>query len=108
MNRLVYISFDELRVDHDACAAMLNGAASRSPRMYVSGLASDDRGVVVSMEESSGDTPVRVYNFALAESLEVEEFMAELSARYYAGFSMLGGFVMDGCRWVLYARESES
>jgi hypothetical protein len=52
MNRLVYISFDELRIDHDACAAMLNGAASRSPRMYVSGLASDDRGVVVSMEET--------------------------------------------------------
>ncbi len=100
MIRIFTISFDELSVDPDGCGEALNNACRRPEPMKVSGVAVDEDCLLVCLETSEAHD--LTYNFAPVDADNLEKLQAELSARYYASFSLISGFLLRESRWALF------
>jgi hypothetical protein len=102
MNKILTISYDELSIEPDDCAAAVNAACHRGGvSMRVSGVAVDRDALVICLEESPPHE--LVYVFVPLEAQNIEELRTELSARYYASFSLVSGFWLHETRWALLA-----
>lgn len=101
MNRLLTITFDELSIDPDGCAAAVNAACRHQAPMTVAGVAVEPDCLLVAFEPS--DASSRRYNFAPVAAASTDDYLAEIGSRYYAGFSLICGFQLRGARWALYA-----
>ncbi|MBN2640599.1 MAG: hypothetical protein JXR78_03005 [Victivallales bacterium] len=101
MNKILTISYDELSIEPDDCAAAVNAACHRGVSMRVSGVAVDRDALIICLEESPPHE--LVYVFVPLEAQNIEELRAELSARYYASFSLVSGFWLHETRWALLA-----
>jgi|GEM_PF-4458349 len=101
MNRVIKIYYDDLTEDRDNCSAMINTACSRRQPMRVTGLLAGEDFFLVNLEECPPSR--RKYNFAPMDGGTADELGAELSSRYFAGFTLEGGFLWRDVYWALFS-----
>jgi len=103
MNRVIKIYFNDLTADRDECSAMINTACTRHQPMRVTGVLCGDDFLLVNLEDAGPKW--RVYNFAPLDGTSAEELSTEITARYYAGFSLECGFMLRGQYWALLSSD---
>lgn len=104
-HRIVKVFHDELVLDRQACSEMINTACGRSCPLQVTGLLSGDDFLLLTLEESGPHR--RKYHFVPLEGDSAEELSAELTARFFAGFTMIGGFRLRDRHWALLSEEAK-
>jgi len=102
MNRIITISYNEFSIDPNNCGALVNAACHHQTPMLVSGVAVEPDHLIIALESTMA-TPME-YNFAPVEAESQDDYLAEISARYYAGFSLICGFQVRDKRWALYGK----
>lgn len=112
MIKIIEFNINEIILEEKACSDLIMRACLRSPvtPRYVTGLCSNRDKVFVILEQCSHNTPLPAYRFALLASSanDVTEIGSQISARYYAGFTTIGSFVVDNQLWALFAyRDNE-
>jgi hypothetical protein len=112
MIKIIEFNISEIILAEDACSRMVEKACARSlvtPR-YVSGLCSNGDKVFIMLEERPEKKALPQYRFALLSStLDEKEISSEISSRFYAGFTTIGSFIVDGKVWGLFAsRKTEN
>jgi hypothetical protein len=100
-NKILKININNLIVNTAGEAEMITKACQREIPMQVSGLCQIGENLLVIFEECDSIPDVN-YVFARFESENVDEITAEISARFYSGFSMLGGFDIKREKWALF------
>lgn len=103
MNRVIKIYYNDLTGDCDDCAELINSACCRQRPLRVAGLLSGEDFFLVTLEDC--DAPPRKYNFAALEGGSADELTAEITSRYFAGFTLEGGFLLRGVYWALLSSE---
>ncbi|MDD5698998.1 MAG: hypothetical protein PHH77_10325 [Victivallaceae bacterium] len=106
MIRIIELNIDEILIAEQACSDLIAQACLRTPaKPYrVAGLAANREKVFVILEPDSSGTPLPEYRFAFLSSLDGKAVSAEISARYYAGFTTVGSFPVDDKLWALLAK----
>lgn len=106
MNRVVTIHHDEIRFDPAGAAGIVDQVNLRSASMRATGVIPIGDEILVCMEEAA-DTPEVAKSlrhvFAAFADESVDGVSAEVQSRYYAGFSAVGAFRLDGRLWALFA-----
>lgn len=102
-NRTIRIYHNDLSQDAKACADMINTACSRRQSWRVTGLLSGDDFLLVTLEECASNR--LKYNFVPLESVSADDLGAEISSRYFAGFTLVGGFRLRDNYWALLSSE---
>jgi hypothetical protein len=112
MIKIIEFNISEILLAEEACSRMVEKACSRSPvtPRHVSGLCSNGEKVFILLEERPENLYLPEYRFALlSNTLDEKEISSEISSRFYAGFTTVGSFVVDGKLWGLFAsRKTEN
>lgn len=104
MNRIIKVAVDDIILDPAAQSEMLTiAAADRNPKMRVTGLCEINDTVLVVLEECDDDVALD-YVFAPFKSLNEDEVVTEISQRYFASFTLLGGFDVKKNKWALFSK----
>lgn len=105
MNRIVKINLADILVDAKRVSEIINEACRHRQPAKVVGCCRTAKNLLVFLEpvETVGE---EIYHVAPFPSRNESEVVAEVSSRYFAGFSTIGGFdVDDDGKWGLFAEN---
>lgn len=102
--RIVKINVNDLLFDSRQASSVVNDACLRSPKSKVTGAFQKGDNAILLLESLEGDDLERewVYVFAPFPDPSEKAMLAEISSRYYYGFSALSCFEFDGQVWALF------
>ena len=105
MNKILQISIDDIIVDPAGQSEMITTSCSRpTSAMRVTGLCQVGDKLLLALEhDETGET----LNYVVApfNAENIDEIVAEISTRYYSGFSLIGGFEVKTENWALFAQK---
>ena len=103
--KIIELNINEILLNEKACSGLIRKACLRAPGTpyYVTGMCSTPGKVFVILEPSKEDIDLPQYRFAPLSSLDEKNISAEISSRYYAGFTTIASFVVDDKLWALFA-----
>jgi hypothetical protein len=106
MIKIIEFNINEILMAERACSELITRACLRTPvtPRHVTGLCSSEDKVFVILEDCPEDIPLPEYRFAFLSSVDKDEVGAEITLRYYAGFTTIGSFVVEDKLWALFAR----
>jgi len=104
MNKILKISINDIIIDPARESEMISKACTRKIHMRPTGLCQSGETLLVILEEN---TQSEDYTYVLAplSSTNIDEIIGEISARYFAGFSMLGAFDVKSEKWALFEKK---
>jgi hypothetical protein len=107
MIKIIEFNINEILLAEKACSDLIMRACLRTPvtPRHVTGLCANKNKVFVILEQCDNDLPLPEYRFAPLSSVDEKDIGAEVSARYYAGFTTIGSFVVDNKMWALFANR---
>ena len=108
MIKIIEFNINEILIAEEACSTLITRACLRTPvtPRHVTGLCSNKDKVFVILEELPTDIPLPEYRFAPLGTMDEKNVTSEISARYYAGFTTIGSFMVDDELWALFANKN--
>ena len=105
MNKILQISIDDIIINPSEQSDMITRACRHSGGMVVTGLVQVGERILITMEPNKTENE---YSYILApfNSENIDDITAEISTRYFSGFSLLGGFELKSSKWALFAKEN--
>ena len=109
MIKIIEFNINEILLAEKACSDLITRACLRTPvtPRHVTGICSNIDKVFVILEQCTENTILPEYRFAPLSSLDEKDIDAEISSRYYAGFTTIGSFVVDDKLWALFAKSKD-
>lgn len=104
MNKIVKIHVNDLLSDSQNASEMLSKACRHQHPMRVVGCCKTGDVLVFSLEPVVSNEN-KTYVFAPFPSSDQDDIVAEISSRYYAGFSTITGFLIDDNFWGLFCLD---
>ena len=106
MNKIIKIHTDDIIIDPAAESQMLSEACTRQISMHVTGLCQLGDSILIICEQ---DNKREYHQYVLApfDSVNADEIMAEITARYFAGFTTIGAFDIKHKKWGLFERHTD-
>ncbi len=103
--KIIEFNINEILLTEKACSDLIRKACLRTPVTphYVTGMCSTPHKVFVILEPSKEDIDLPQYRFAPLSSLDEKDIDAEVSMRYYSGFTTIASFIVDDKLWALFA-----
>lgn len=103
--KIIEFNINEILLTEKACSALIRKACLRTPVTphHVTGMCSTIDKVFVILEQFGEDIDLPQYRFAPLSSLDDKDIGAEISSRYYAGFTTIASFVVADKLWGLFA-----
>ena len=105
MNKISKLTTDEIIIDPAGQSEMITSACNHNTKMYVTGLCQSGDYILIALEEWN-DINNLSYILAPFDSLNVDDIITEISKRYFAGFSLIGGFELKSDKWALFATKN--
>ena len=104
MNKILQISIDDIIIDPAGQSEMITESCSReTSSMIVTGLCQVGDKLLLALEQNETEEGLK-YILAPFNSENIDEIIAEISSRYFSGFSLIGGFEVKSEKWALYAQ----
>ena len=104
MNKILQISIDDIIINPAEQSEMITESCSRSTSaMKVTGLCQVGDRLLLALEPDEDGEPLK-YVVAPFNSENIDEIIAEISTRYFSGFSLIGGFEVKSEKWALFAQ----
>lgn len=100
-NRIVKISIDDLIVDPEGQSEMISRICHREIPMRVTGICQIGETLLLALEKKTSSDEVK-YVFSSFCSVNSDEIIAEISTRFYSGYSLIGGFDVKLEKWGLF------
>lgn len=109
MIKIIEFNINEILLAEKACSNLIKKACLRTPVTphHVTGMCSSIDKVFVILEQCNENITLPEYRFAPLSSLDEKDISAEISSRYYAGFTCIGSFVVDDKLWALFASSKD-
>jgi hypothetical protein len=104
MNRLLKLHVDEIAVDPEGASALLNSACAHARSMRLTGCCQTGGVLIVTYEECAAPSRLKHLFAPFADPSE-EGLIAEIDARYMAGFTTVGSIDVHGRLWGLFSYE---
>lgn len=105
MNRVLKIYVDDIIADNKSASDIINSACSHEHGMQVTGCCRMNDVVLVMLEARSAAAKPMTYVMAqLPQGGGADEFIGEISSRYFAGFTTFGAFEIGGNAWGLFGK----
>ena len=104
MNRILKLHVNDLLVNASDANQMVNDACRHHRPMKVVGGALYEDQLLVMLEEVESQLDWD-YVFAQIPFQSVDDVIAEIGSRYFAGFTMFGGFMIKDRYWGLFAYD---
>ena len=105
MNKILQICIDDIIIDPAAQSEMITDSCSRATSaMKVTGVCQVGDNILLAMEPDEDGEPLK-YILAPFNSENIDEIVAEISTRYFSGFSLIGGFEVKAEKWALFAQK---
>ena len=107
-HRILKINVCDIVLDPAAQSEVVTNACRRKSGMFVSGLCCVGDELILLLEslgEMSGLLGDE-YVFAPFDSENVDDVVAEIGVRYFADFSLVGGFDIKRAHWALFRRAA--
>ena len=101
MNKIIKIDIDDIIIDPAAESQMISAACNRQLNMHVTGLCQSGNTILIICEQESKKQQHK-YVLAPFNSINIDEITAEISARYFAGFTTIGAFDIKNQKWGLF------
>jgi hypothetical protein len=110
MIKIIEFNINEILLAEKACSDLIRKACLRTlvTPLHVTGMCSNIDKVFVILESCNENITLPEYRFAPFSSLDEKAIGAEISSRYYAGFTTIGSFVVDDKLWALFADCNEN
>ena len=105
MNKILKINTNDIIIDPARESEMITKACNRTIKMRLTGICQCGETLIAAMEEDES-APAMIYVLAPLNAENVDDITAEISSRYYAGFSTIGGFDLKSEKWALFAKKS--
>jgi len=102
MNKILKLNISDIIIDPARESEMITKACNRKVKMEVAGICQSGDYLLIALEESD-KTKSQIYILAPFNSLNVDEISTEITTRYFAGFSTIGGFDLKNEKWALFA-----
>jgi hypothetical protein len=106
MNKILKLNISDIIIDPARESEMITKACNRSVKMNVTGICQCGDYLLIALEESDLSKDC-TYVLAPFNSVNADEIASEISTRYFAGFSTIGGFDLKNEKWALFATSSE-
>ena len=101
MNKILKLNISDIIIDPARESEMITKACNRKVNMGVTGVCQCGDYLLLALEESDIIKNL-VYILAPFNSVNVDEIATEISTRYFAGFSTIGGFNLKSEKWALF------
>lgn len=108
MIQLLTITTEDIAVDPKGAADRVMDVVKRRQRVRQCSLCDIGGAVVIAIEEVSDSQRAVPYNefvFSPFPDSSLDGVPAELSSRYHAGYSLHGGFRINGALWGLFSKS---
>lgn len=106
MNRVLKVYVNDIIADHKRASELITSACSHERTMRVTGCFRVNDVVLVILEECPSVTQSMKYVLAPLPQGGADEFIGEISSRYFAGFTTYGAFEIGGNAWGLFGKAS--
>jgi hypothetical protein len=104
MNKIIKLNTDNIIIDPAGQSEMITNACNHNTKMNVIGLCQSGDYILVTLEEEETFKDL-TYVLAPFNTNNVDEISTEISTRYFAGFSFLGGLDVKAEKWGLFAQK---
>ena len=110
MIKIIEFNINEILLTAKSCSDLITKACLRTPvtPRHVTGLCSNKNKVFVILEQCTNALALPEYRFAPLSSIDEKEIGPEVSARYHAGFTTIGSFIVDNKLWALFANKENN
>ena len=110
MNKILKINVKDILYDYRQASEIINKACNRQIPMEVKGGYIKNDNVILSLEQKFDDEKDNYKNYILApfSSLIEDAITAEITSRYYAGFTTILCFEVEDKTWGLFAERFRS
>ncbi len=109
MNKILKINISDIIIDPARESEMITNACIRSIHMRPTGVCQFGDAILIVMEKCNSENydskQNYIYTLAPLNSANLDEVIAEISSRYFAGFSILGGFDVKNEKWALFEKK---
>ena len=106
MNKILNININDIIIDPARESEMITNACKRSTHMHPTGVCQCGDAILVVLEKSNSEQDF-TYTLAPFNSANIDETIAEISSRYFSGFSMLGGFDVKKEKWAIFEKSTK-
>ena len=106
MNKILKININDIIIDPARESEMITKACNRTIKMRLTGICQCGETLIIAMEEDEA-SPSMAYILAPLNAVNIDDITSEISSRYFAGFSTIGGFNLKSEKWALFAKQSE-
>jgi hypothetical protein len=108
MNKILKINIKDIVYDYSQASEIVNKACSRQVPMEVKGGFVKDLNIILSLEQIKDDEKENYKNYIIAPlpGLAEDVLTAEISSRYYAGFTSILFFEYQDKMWGLFAERN--
>ena len=107
MNKIIRIDIDDIIIDPAAESQMISEACGRQIRMHVTGLCQSGNTILVICEIDKEKEKHKKYILAPFDSINIDKITAEITARYFAGFTTIGTFDVKNKKWGLFEHHQD-
>ena len=106
MNKIIKINIDDIIIDPAAESKMISDACMRQIHRHVTGICQCGETLLIICEK---DEKKQQHKYVIApfDSINIDEITAEISTRYFAGFTMLGAFDIKNTKWALFENNRD-
>ena len=106
MNKILKISIDSIIINPAEQSDMITDACNHKTKMNATGLCQVGDNILITLEPEEEEREM-VYVLSPFSSNNIDEIISEISSRYFAGFSLVGGFDLKSEKWALFARRAD-
>ena len=106
MNKILKININDIIIDPARESEMITKACNRTIKMHLTGICQSGETLILIMEKDELNPPM-TYILAPLNAANIDDITSEISSRYFAGFSTIGGFDLKSEKWALFAKQSE-
>jgi hypothetical protein len=108
MNKILKINFKDIIFDYRQASEIVNKACNRQIPMEVKGGFTKDVNIILFLEQKFDDEKdnYKNYIFAPFPGLAEDIITAEITSRYYAGFTAIICFEIEDKVWGLFAEKT--
>ncbi len=107
MNKILKINLKDVLYDYRQASELVNKACNRQIPMEVKGGFVSGNDIILFLEQvmDAEKDSYSNYIFSIFEGIAEEEILAEVSSRYYAGFTGIICFEIENRFWGLFGKR---
>ena len=107
MNKILKVNLKDIIYDYQQASEIVNKACNRQIPMEVKGGFLSDNNIVLFLEQVMDNEKdcYSKYIFSPFEGMAEADIIAEVSSRYYAGFTTIFCFETENKTWGLFAKR---